>query len=230
MSLITLRAGHFFDMRRLCFFLGIALLVSLGARAAEEHPVTVKKNPVKITRRTFDPKRPPAAMPKLTPPESGVCHFEFTCDAGIGVFVDPKGANAVEVEVDSVDMVLDLPIEIWVMNNAPKKLVAHEEGHRQICEDYYANAEVIARDLAKKMIGRKATASGRNRKEAQDKAQQQLLSELNQAYMAAVRGRARACQDIYDDITTHGLKPIAEADAIAQAKAQEKAQASASAK
>ena len=202
-----------------------ALLAVTGgaARAAEEHPVTVKWNPPKITRHQFDPKRPPATMPKLGPSESGVCHFEFTCDAGMGYFVEQKDPRTVEVEVDSVDMVLDLPIDIWVMNNAPKKLMQHEEGHRQICEDYYRGCDAVARELGRKMIGRKATGTGRNKAEAQGNAQQKLLTELNEAFFRAVRVPCRICEDHYDEITTHGLQPIPEADAIVEAKARQKA-------
>ena len=123
------------------------------------------------------------------------------------------------VEVVTVDMILDLPIQVWWMNGAPKKRMQHEEGHRQICEDYYKGAGEIARKLAEKMIGRKATGTGRNKEEAQSNAQQKLLTELNDAYFAAVRIPCRICQDHYDDITKHGLLPISEADAIAQAKA-----------
>ena len=206
-------------------WLTVALAVWFAASAfgAEEHPVTVKQNPVKVAHRTFDPKRPPAAMPKLNPSESGVCHYEFTSDAGIGVFVDQIDPRTVEVEIDSVDIVLDLPITIWVMNGAPQKLIQHEEGHRMICEEYYKNCAAVARDLGQKMIGRKAKGTGRNKQEAQENAQQKLLTELNDAYFKATRYRCRICQDHYDEITTHGLKPIAVPDAIAQAKALEAA-------
>ena len=43
------------------------------------------------------------------------------------------------------------------MVNAPAKLAKHEEGHRQICEDYYRGCAAIARQLGQKMVGRKAT-------------------------------------------------------------------------
>ena len=205
------------NRRRLPFL--ALLLATVGfAFAAEEHPVTVKWNPPRVARHTFDPKRPPAKMPKLTPPESGVCHYEFTADAGMSFYVDQIDARTVEVEVDSVDVVLDLPIDIWVMNKATQKLKQHEEGHRQICEDYYKNAAVAAKEIGQKMIGRKAQGTGRNKQEAQQNAQQKLLTEFSDAYLRAVRVPCRICQDHYDDITTHGLKPIAEADAIAQAK------------
>jgi hypothetical protein len=202
-----------------------ALLLATGAAvlAAEPPHVTVEWNPPKITRRQFDPRRPPAAMPKLSASESGVCHYEFTCDAGIGVFVDQKDARTVEVEIDTVDMKLDLPIDIWVMVNAPAKLAKHEEGHRQICEDYYRGCAAIARQLGQKMVGRKATGTGRSKQEAQDNAQQELLKELNHAYLNATRLHCRICQDLYDDITSHGRLPIGEAEAIAQAKAMEAA-------
>ena len=203
----------------------VALLVFSAATAFAADPphVTVEWHPAKITRRQFDPKRPPANLPQLSPDESGLCHFEFTCDAGIGVFVDEKDARTVEVEIDTVDMVLDLPIDVWVMNNAPAKLVKHEEGHRQICEDYYRGCAAIARQLGQKMVGRKATGTGRNKQEAQDNAQQQLLTELNHAYLNATRLHCRICQDLYDDITSHGRLPIGEAEAIAQAKAEQAA-------
>jgi hypothetical protein len=186
--------------------------------AEEEHPVTIRQLPPKITRRPFDLKRPPAQMPRLKGAESGVCHFEVTCDAGMGFLVDPIDPHTVEVEVDSVDAILSLPIDVWVGIGTPPRLGQHEEGHRQICEDYYKGADVVARDLAKAMIGKKARATGRDKKDAQNKAQDQLLTQYNDAYMHAVRDRMRQAQDHYDLITIHGLKPIPEKDAIAQAE------------
>jgi hypothetical protein len=205
------------------FFLGAALLMvsSTNVRAADEHPITIKKNPPKITRRAFDPNHPPAAMPKLTPPESGVCHFDFGSDAGLGTFTDLIDPHTVEIEIDSVDMVLDLAIDIWAMNGAPKKLLNHEEGHRQIAEHYYKDAEKIARRLAQSMIGRKARGTGKDKQSATDQAMQKLLTELNLAYMNETRVRCSACQKRYDKITNHSLIPIPEADAIAQALAAE---------
>lgn len=205
-------------MRTLRFATAVfALVVAALVCRAEEHPVTIKKNPPKITRQSFDPKRPPARMPKLTPPESGVCHFEFTCDAGLETFVDQIDARTVEIEVDAVDMILELEIDIWAMNGAPKKLLAHEEGHRQIAEHYYKTAEIVARELGKKMIGRKARGTGANKQAATNDANHKLLSELNLAYMNETRARCSACQKRYDKITNHSLIPIPEADAIAQA-------------
>jgi len=208
-------------MKALRYLTAALLIATAPAIRAEDHPITVKKNPPKITRRQFDPAHQPAQMPKLTPPEAGVCHFDFGIDAGLGTFTDEIKPNTVEAEVDSVDVILDLSIDIWAKYGAPKKLLQHEEGHRQICEYYYRNAEVIARQLAQKMIGRKATATGRNKKEAADAAQQKLLTELNLAYMNEVRVRCSACQKRYDKITNHSLIPIPEADAIAQALAAE---------
>jgi hypothetical protein len=188
-----------------------------GLHAAEEHPVTIHKTPAKAIRRFFDPARPPAAMPTLTPPESGVCHFDFGCDAGIEVFVDPAGPNTVEVEVDSVDVVLSMEVDIWAINGAPRKLLNHEEGHRQICEDYYRDAGPIAERIGKSFIGRKATGTGPTKQAATDAAQQKLLSEFNAAYMNETRVRCSACQVRYDALTEHGLNAVTEADAIAQA-------------
>jgi hypothetical protein len=200
----------------------VALLLVFGTSLRAEAPaVSIKQQPVKIKRHTFNPRRPPAAMPKLTPPESGVCHFEFGADTGIGCDVETIDATTVEVEVTDLDTILTLDIDIWTKTGAPKKLIAHEEGHRAICEHYYKDAAAIARRLGTAMIGRKAKGTGRNKQEATSNAQQKLLSELNLAYMNETRVRCSACQVIYDKITNHSLIPIDESIAIAQAIAQE---------
>lgn len=191
------------------------------AFAASQSHVTVKCNPVRITRQEFDPMNPPSSMPPLTPDEAGVTHFEFTCDAGIGVFIEPKNATTVEVRVDAVDMILDLPIDIWVRKGARAKVYQHEEGHRKICEDYYEGCAAIATDLGEKMIGRRATGTGRDQEHAKANAEQKLLGELHESYMKATRLRCRICQDHYDDLTTHSLMPVSETEAIVQAKALE---------
>src|SRR5258706_13095941 len=103
-------------MQNRWFPLAALLLISgISAAAAEEPHVTIKVNPPKVTHHTFDKAHPPANMPKLKPTESGVCHFEFTSDAGLGVFVDQKDARTVEFEADTVDIVLDLPIQVCGM-------------------------------------------------------------------------------------------------------------------
>lgn len=207
-----------FVKTRTLVLLFVSLTLTGLLAAEEEHPVTIKQLPAKIVRRPFDMKHPPRDLPKISSNEAGDCNFQVTCDAGMGFLVDTLDPHTVEVEVDSMDVVLSLPITVWVGIGTPPKLGQHEEGHRQICEDYYKGADVIARDLAKKMIGKKARATGRDKKDAQDKAQDQLLSEYNAAYLAAVRDRMLHAQQHYDLITIHGLKPIPEKDAIAQAE------------
>jgi hypothetical protein len=201
----------------LVLFFGLLALAG-SMRAEEEHPVTIKQLPPKIVRRPFDMKHPPRDLPKISSSEAGDCNFQVTCDAGIGFLVDTLDPHTVEVEVDSMDVVLSLPITVWVGIGTPPKLGQHEEGHRQICEDYYKGADVIARELAQRMIGRKARATGSNKKDAQEKAQQQLLTEYNEAYMHEVRDRMLHAQQHYDLITIHGLKPVPEKEAIAQAE------------
>jgi hypothetical protein len=205
-------------MKQIGFLAALSILIAVsGLHAQDDHPVTIHKTPAKIVRRAFDPAHPPSAMPVLTPPESGVCHFDFGCDAGIGVFVDPAGPNTYQVEIDSVDIVLTMEVDIWAINGAPKKLLNHEEGHRQICEYFYKDADAVAQRIGKSFIGKKAKGTGPTQQAAADAAQQTLLSEINAAYMNETRVRCSACQVRYDAITMHGLNAVPEADAIAQA-------------
>jgi hypothetical protein len=99
--------------------------------------------------------------------------------------------------------------------------VDHEEGHRQICEFYYKDAEAIARKSAQAVIGKSFKGTGRDKKAATDDAMSKAIAFVSEAYMNETRVRCSAAQKIYDRLTNHSLINITEAEAIKQALAEE---------
>jgi hypothetical protein len=194
--------------------LACALLAPLPISA---QPISVTREAPVVTRIEFERERPPPSMPKLTPPESGVCDTTFELAAGIGYSLEVTGAGSIKMWVEKIDIVTRQRIDIYTLAGAPAKLRAHEEGHRAISEHYYANAAVVARVAATPLIGKMFTGSGATRGAAEKDAQSKVLAVIEQAYMTRMRGPSVAANARFDELTQHGLNGFDEAEAIALA-------------
>lgn len=180
--------------------------------------VVINVQPPKISRRTFDRQNPPSEMPKLTPPEVGTCQYSFAC----ATEVMARGTRGRPAKVTSVEVSTRLTITLWTPQDGPHKILEHEEGHREICEVYYAPAQSIARDLAQRTIGKRLSVSVRDTAatEVELKAiQNALIAE----FMRETASRCDFAQARFDAITHHSMNPIAESDAIVRAVAEEAA-------
>jgi len=191
------------------------LFVRMDSAHAQPSAIKVTREEPVITRQEFDPRRPPRNMPKLTPPESGVCDTTFQLEIGVGYSIEVLPPSAVQLWVDELDISTHLQINIFTLAGAPSKLRAHEEGHREISEHYYRNAEDAVRAAARPLIGRMFTGEGANRKSAEQHAMRQITTALEEGYMTRTRIRSMAANERYDEITQHGLNAIDEAEAIA---------------
>lgn len=190
---------------------------ALCSAAANAQPVSVTREEPVVTRFEFDREHPPEHMPKLTPPEAGVCDTTFELSAGIGYSLELTSPGTVNIWVDKLDITTRLRMTIYTLAGAPQKLRAHEEGHRAISEHYYATAGIIARVAATPLIGKMFTGSGNDRAAAERDAQQQVLTALQETYMTRMRVSSVAANKLYDELTQHGLNGVDEADAVAQA-------------
>jgi hypothetical protein len=195
-------------------FAAAALLCALQAQA---QPVVVTREGPVITRREFVRDSPPPNMPKLTPPESGVCDTTFELAASIGYSLEVTRQGSVKIWVEGIDIITRQWINIFTLAGAPPKLRAHEEGHRAISEHYYADAAVVARVAATPLIGRMFMGTGADRAAAEKDAQRKVLAVIEQAYMTRMRVPSVAANARYDELTEHGLNALDERDAIAQA-------------
>ena len=194
-----------------------ALLVAPPPARAAQPPDAVKitKMPVKVQHRTFDPRRPPREMPELKPPENAVCASDFLSDASVGGQAAPTDATHATLTINRVEVTLQLNITIWVPQNPPQTVVEHEEGHRQIAEYFYKNADAVARLVAQPYLGKTIQVSGRDLRKAVSVALGKAGEEITNAYnkgMPVELAEAR-----FDEITDHSRKDIPVPDAIAQA-------------
>lgn len=194
-------------------------LISAGAESAPATSgVVVKIEPAKITRRTFDPENPPLEMPRLHPPEIGTCVYSFQCTTEM----ETRGPLARPAQLTGIEVSAKLTITLWTPRDGPPKVLAHEEGHRAICEIFYEQADAIGRRLAQREIGRtlKSTMQDKRAVEAE-------LKKIQDGLIAAfLRETAKRCDfagERYDAITQHSKNPIPESAAIIQALAEERA-------
>lgn len=196
---------------------GSLLLSHAPLGLAQTTPVRVKRKEPVITRTAFDPRRPPANMAKLTPPEAGVCNTQFELDIGIGYSMETESAGQMKVFVDELDLETGLTLSIFTQQESPDKLRAHEEGHRAIGEYYYKNAHKIAEAVGKSIIGKEFVGTGANKAAAEQDGYQKANDAIEDAYMARTRVRAFAANNRFDEVTQHGLNAVAEAGAIEMA-------------
>jgi hypothetical protein len=197
-------------------------LAALGpARSgAQAGPVRVQRAEPVIKRTEFDRRRPPSDMPPLTPPESGVCKTTFELAANVTYSTEPLSRTTVRIYVDELDIETRLRFDIFTLRNAPPKLRAHEEGHREIGEHFYENAERIALESGRRLIGATFDGEGRDAQAAQRDAFSKVISAIENDYMARVRIPSSSANERFDEITRHGLDPIDETEAIALAIAR----------
>jgi hypothetical protein len=208
-------------MDRRTFVTSSALAAGVGllprGAGAQRSPVRVEREEPVIARTEYDPRRPPEGMPELTPPESGVCKTTFELSASVTYSAERLSRNSARVYVDELDIVTRLRFDIFTIRNAPPKLRAHEEGHRAIGEHYYANAEQIAADIGRRLIGQTFDGTGDDQDAAQQDGFGKVVAEIERAYMARVRVPSASANERFDEITNHGLNPIDEAEAIRMA-------------
>jgi hypothetical protein len=191
-------------------------LQAYGALADIE--VTVE--PPAVARVEFDPREPPSEMPAGLA-GAGLCHNVFEIEASIVSSIEALSPTIVRAYPAEFDLITRLRITIYTPKGAPRKLLAHEEGHRTIGEYYYVNAESAARDAAMSISGRAFEAYGVDRAAAEQAVGELVLAALKDEFMQRTHARSAAANVRYDAITEHGLAAVSEAQAVAAALAED---------
>lgn len=208
-------------MKRSLFLAATLVLFALSVANADEPAIVVNKKAPTVSHQIFNPNHLPRQMPPLVPGEAGLCHYEYTTDIQTGGDVETLGPGQVKVTVDSVQINLSLPITIFTASNAPKRIMEHEEGHRQICEYYYANIDIYARRAAQSVIGQTFSGKGKDKQSAVDDAMDQAISGIRKQILDQTRVRCVAANDRYDTITNHSRNPGSQAEAAQKAESQD---------
>jgi len=204
--------------------LTLFLVMLQGAPGAEGEPqIAIDRQPPTAERIQFDPKNPPADMPKLHPGEAALCQMNFNCQVQLKYEVVEQGAGraSVSARIRRIQMTLTLSNKIYLPRGANPKIRAHEEGHRVINERVYEDAEQVARAAALDVLTQTWRGTGDDAGAAGKAATDEAVKKLCDAYLAGTADKAHRVGQIYDELTDHGRNTrLAEAEAIRQAFAR----------
>jgi hypothetical protein len=200
---------------RLWLIVMFVLVVGVPSVQPEEPQVEIVKMPPQIGTRSFDPTRPPPDRPPLTGPEEAVYAGDFLSNASVGGQVRQIDATHAKARINRITVTLQLNITTWLPNNPEKRIVEHAEGHRQITEYYYRNAEVIARRIAEPYLGKTIDLSGADWRNALSAAIDKIKADITNEYKRQMP--VDITQNRYDTITEQSRNNIPVPDAVAQA-------------
>jgi hypothetical protein len=155
-------------------------------------------------------------MPPLSPGEAAVTQSKIACRVKFEIDITQVPGEPPTAKVVGLDATLQLSIAIWLPTRAKAKIRAHENGHREISETYYAKAEQAAREIANKFLGRQLELPG------VDPAQttpiiQRLADEFYEEHLRRIEIPLHKVQENYDRLTDHGRNRMSEDEAIKHA-------------
>jgi hypothetical protein len=192
----------------------ILLLLCIAARpaGAQSRNVTIDKRPPEVTRKTFDPDKPPNPPPPLHENEIAACetvfHIDLTPRYTPGDSRPNPGAGVrVLVRIDSVNVRLRFQSTIWIPKDAPPRVRPHEEAHRTIGETVYKDAHKHAQAAAQLILGKSFDGEGTTREIAIRDALQKAANPAGQAYMDNTKTPNARLQELFDEITDFGRSP-----------------------
>jgi len=184
----------------------ITLLLSMDVFTAADG-VKVNRAAPEVEHKRFDRKNPPADMPTLEPGEAAVTRSSFliSTQTAIETVSEENRAGKTVAKIKFTEIIIDLSLKnsIWLPKDATKIIVDHEEGHRQLNDYFYKDAEKIAREIAQKYIARTYEAEGSDGSAAATAAMQKAINEMSQQYMAQVQSPAVRANQIFDELTDH---------------------------
>jgi hypothetical protein len=108
---------------------------------------------------------------------------------------------AVVLSIRRVKMTLSLPMTIWLADGAHRAIQYHEDGHKQICEKIYKNAEIIARNSCIPIIGKTFSGQGSSVDDATLQALKAANETICQSYRSGTVNIANHVSTIYDHLS-----------------------------
>lgn len=187
------------------------LLVGLLCHAVRaEEAVKVEKAKVKVEYKTFDPNHLPDPAPPVEKGESAVTVYGFGVETALQYTYaeTPRGGSPVKMDfrMERVTLKLSMTVTVWLPEEANEQLKAHEEGHRQIAEIFYADAEKAARKVAARAQGKSVSGEGTDISSAGRAAVERVNKSLCDQFLNEVATPCQRAQEAFDRMTDHGRK------------------------
>ena len=177
----------------------LAIAGMLFVVLSEGEPVSVSKAESTLETKRFDPDNPP---PDVSKTFHGVTKWKFECPCEVKYKtlekVDDNGGCFVRVKVTGMKANLALPIVMWMPDSPPEGLKEHEDGHVQICQRVYAEADKIAEEIAATMIGKEYSGTGATVEDATKFASGIAVVDFSNEFESRVAKKAQNISEIYD--------------------------------
>jgi hypothetical protein len=122
-----------------------------------------------------------------------------------------------DLKVTAIDMKIGLTIQTTLPEQAAAAAVDHEQAHGQICRRIYRNADRVAHEICRSVIGTTFTAYGGTAKQARDGAVDQAAHSVCDRYIEAENGLTQKVSALFDAYTNHGLNGADNSRSIEQA-------------
>jgi hypothetical protein len=203
----------------ICLLVGLLIFAWLNWREVSSRQQlrqmavpTITKQPVNVSSRTFDPASPPPDMPPLNPGENAECASDFTANANVAGETRRTDATHGAVTVTRINLTLLLNITIWVPIGVTQRVIDHEDGHRQISEYYYQNADKLAERIAATYMGKQVELAGTDLNAESTKVLKQVANEISDQYERELN--SEPAQLLYDSITDHSRNDVVTQDAV----------------
>ncbi|HEY9786684.1 MAG TPA: hypothetical protein V6D17_14880 [Candidatus Obscuribacterales bacterium] len=211
--------------RRSATLLSVAVGVLIGAESgcSSEHIKVTREEP-KVETQFYDKGvRTPESAYALHN-ECANTNWDFHCYSDFDFdVVDDKPipiGRRVALRIKQVRLRLELPITMYLPEQASLRVRAHEEGHVKICRTAYDSAYAIARDAAQKVVGREFKGDGKTFEQACRIALSNASQEIGRHYRAGTVDKVNTISAMYDRITSTRNDPSYVDTAIEQATRQ----------
>ena len=185
----------------LVIFSSVAIIFMIYTVIFGEKQVVINKAESVLVVKRFDPKNPPK---DVSPTFHGVTKWEFECPCKVKFDVVEKvnegGGSFVRIKVRSLKADLSLPMTMWMPDNPPKGLKAHENGHVRICKTVYEDADLVAKEIAQSIIGKEYSGNGKDMEAACTFASGIAAIDFSNAFEVKVAKKAQVISEIYDYI------------------------------
>lgn len=182
-----------------------AASLSLGSCASNSGAnVIITKQAPSIERKLFDPGRKPRPAPDESAETQWYFHVkpDFKYDV-VSEHTLPSGEHVAVIEVSQVLLNLSLPITVWLPENAPGDVKAHEDGHVKICTDVYEYADRAATEAAQPILKTVFQGQGPDQSTAVHKAVDCAAQALASEYRRNTSDVVNRVSSTYDEFTAN---------------------------
>jgi hypothetical protein len=177
------------------------------AFAASTEAVSVTKEAPVVQTKTFDHANPGPDVPiKGREAATTHCAYNYAVDIGLQSVSSRRNGDiyAYTFKITRLSVRLNMPITLWLPDTVNRRLREHEDGHRQIYEEIYSNAEKTAQRQAEELMSETFIGQGKTLEDAQNDAKVKIGFELNRRYGNEILTYAKMVTQLYDNATRSG--------------------------